>query len=328
MLFAITVMSNTFCQVDESFKFRIIDPNGFYDETILRINDNATTNWDPAWDAWKIFSPSTSVPSIYSKSAEGYDMAINSFNRMQKDSIINLFVRARETSGQYTIETEQLGAFPDNIKLALKDDETGTIVSLSQNTSYSFQLNADSINDFTRFHIYYSPKPIIDINDNDLTICNNGCFNWEYTIVDSNNTIIENDFVYDDTVIIQGLENGQFDLIVTDEYNLSDTIHFEINSTDSTDNTAGQYDENHEFEDYQLNHFVYQYLGKTFLNLDNRITQYNSIQIYDLGGRVIESIDKPNSYSPVSLSCGNAGQVYFIEIKSEESYSRLTFIQR
>jgi len=48
---------STFSQIDEAIKFKITDPNGHTDETILRLKNESTSGWDDDWDAWKLFTP-------------------------------------------------------------------------------------------------------------------------------------------------------------------------------------------------------------------------------------------------------------------------------
>jgi hypothetical protein len=233
-LFIALIFSANFAssQINESIKLKITDPDGNSDEMIVRLKDEATQSFDGAWDAWKLFSTSDLQPSIYSKTVDNYDMAINSIPKMEKDSVVPVYIRAKITSGLYNVTAELLGTPPPNIKLALKDLESGQIYELSQNISHDFPVIADPNNDQERFELFYSTTTQFEVNDNTLQLANLGCLNWDYSIEDASQTEICNNFSSDEQAEVTGLLPGIYTAYTTDDYFLVDTILFEITYVD------------------------------------------------------------------------------------------------
>ena len=112
-------------QINEAIKFKITDPNGNTDESIVRLSDQATNEFDPFWDAWKVFTPNDIVPSLYSETSSNEPLTINAIPLMTKDTVVFLRMRAKLVGGVYSMQTEQLGSFPNNVKIAIKDIESG-----------------------------------------------------------------------------------------------------------------------------------------------------------------------------------------------------------
>lgn len=329
IIFSIALFSSTFgafSQIDESFKFRVTAPNGISDETILRIHDDATSGYDSFWDAWQLFPGYPQNPSVYSKSSEDYNLTVNAFDQMEKDTVINLYIRAQAVSGIYQLQSEKLGAWPDNIKVAIKDLETGIIFDLSNNISYNFDLTADPANDILRFEVFYSTKAVVAVDENDITITNAGNNNWNYNLYDSSSTFISNGQSSTEQYLLEDLNNGNYFLVVEDAYNLKDTLYFEIDTEDPTDPNFSEPDTEDETgsegtagleKDTNSGHLIYQNAAGIYITLDEQTAVYTALEVYDLTGRMIYQVTAPSGGSQLQIpATGKQGQMIIVCIRS------------
>ncbi len=291
-------------QIDYAIKFKITAPNGYTDETIIRLEHTATQNFDGQWDAWKMFTWNDSVPSLYSFSADSFAFATNTIPFMEKDSSMFLTMRVPLVGGSFLMETEQLGAFPPGIKVAIRDLETNAIYDLCTNQTFSF--NADSSSsDFDRFELFYSTSATADTVLNSVIIQNLGSTNWSYDILDAFSVNVSSGGVSSESIQIVDLEIGTYTTLVTDQYGLVDTLFFEVTVGDSTDedppiNTSGIYEAT-------MNFSIYQNLGQNYLSMDG-CTADSEIQItyYSFNGGLLrtESIQGQQDQK-LLFSCGH-----------------------
>ncbi|MEO9531573.1 MAG: hypothetical protein ABJG68_14825 [Crocinitomicaceae bacterium] len=216
-----------FCQSDYGVKFKITAPDGFTDETVVRLNHDASSAFDGAYDAFKWFTWNNEVPSIYSNSSNNDPLSINTHDFMDKDTTMMIWMRAMITGGTFTMETEQMGAFPENVKLALKDIESNVVYELDQDLTFNFSVST-SPNDFERFELFYSAEASVDTVGQSAIVTNMGNYNWEYELYDSMNQVIESNSVTDQFITLEDLNPGLYTVLVTDAYSLVDTLVFEI----------------------------------------------------------------------------------------------------
>lgn len=114
------------------------------DETIVCVIDDATTNFDGDYDAYKLFGSGTSTPFIYSE-LNSVQYAINSVPEPDSSYEIIPVTVVIKTAGTYEIditEFENLGDLPVILKHG--DDKT----NLSQGASYTFASAAGTFTDF------------------------------------------------------------------------------------------------------------------------------------------------------------------------------------
>ena len=224
-------------QINEAIKFKITSPSGGTDETIIRLSPESSSEFDPFWDAWKGFTYNDNIPSLYSETSNHEALAINAIQPMQKDTIVELKMRTRIVGGTYTMQTFQQGSFPPNIKIAIKDVETGLIYELNQDQTFTFDVNIDPINDYVRFEVFYSAKSEVTVADNDITLTNLGSHDWNFQIYDSNQSQIVSGVSMVDSAEVLDFGVGSYTAYVTDAYNLVDTLNFFIDYQNSTDTT-------------------------------------------------------------------------------------------
>ena len=276
-------------QINEAIKFKITDPFGNTDETIIRFSDEASNAFDPMWDAWKLFAFNDNVPSLYSESDQTEPLTINAIPKMTQDTTIFLQMRARINGGSYLMETEQLGSFPTNVKIAIRDLITGDVFELNQNQSFNFDVAINPTEDFERFEVFYSTIAQVAIDENDVTFTNAGCNNWDFELTDNALTLIEINDVSEDNYLMESLSIGDYNLIVTDEFNLKDTIHFTINFEEDGFDDESEQDMNSVTDKSILANCSIINAGETYyLDLSHtNIEDVLFVDIYALNGQII-----------------------------------------
>jgi len=317
------LFSNTLCaQINEAIKFKITDPNGKTDETIIRLSVEATSQFDPFWDAWKGFTYNDNIPSLFSETSNNEALAINAINIMEKDTIMDLKMRTRIVGGVFTMETIQLGTFPQNIKIAIKDLETGIIYKLNQNQTFNFNVIANPNQDYERFEVFYSTKAEISISENDLTVTNHGNYDWNYTIIDNNQNVVNSSNSNTDTATVSDLPIGSYQVLIEDAYTLVDTLNFTIEYEDSividTDTSSTTNENTSSIE--ETNSFNAKIIKTNFgyfINLSEQLAIENvNVQVYSINGKLIEVINS-NSVNNIEIRLPQNG-IYLIVLSLNE----------
>ncbi len=117
-----------------------VDNDSLSDETIIRLDENATEGWDSNLDAHKLFSFNQNRPQIFS-TANGL-MSINSLPLETGSVAIDV---TGKDGDMLTIQATQYSDFSN---VYLTDEYNGTIVDLTK-TPYTFIYNATITNRFT-----------------------------------------------------------------------------------------------------------------------------------------------------------------------------------
>lgn len=125
-------------QSDPLIKLKVTGAAGS-DETVVRLNNSATQNYDMGLDASKLINYASWAPVIASV-AGTRDMAINSVAMPSQDLTIPIRVVVW-SSGTYTITKESISALPALSCVILEDKKTGTKTNLSTNSSYTVYLS-------------------------------------------------------------------------------------------------------------------------------------------------------------------------------------------
>lgn len=196
-VFLLTVLTTTaFSQYNNALRFKITG-NGYTDETIIRLVDDATEDFDGMYDAWKFFSPNPNVPSIYTQIEPGEELSINSLPEFEEDVSITLFTNT-PISGTYTIDIEEVFALSSNYKVSLTDVSSNSHYRLLGDTALTFTIDASQNSPTFTFNI--STSAIVTVidescatkNDGVLTISNPGNTDWLVEIVDDLNNEVVN----------------------------------------------------------------------------------------------------------------------------------------
>lgn len=308
-------------QINEAVKFKITDSNGNTDEVLIRLSNEATNQFDPFWDAWKVFTQNDMVPSLYSETNDNEPVAINAIPVMTIDTVVVLQMRAKIVGGDYLMETEQLGTFPDNIKMAIKDLESGDVYELNQNQSFNFNVNVNPNNDFSRFEVFYSVVSQVEIVENNITVTNSGSDNWHLELISvAQNTIQENN-IGTEEYWIDSLNVGNYMLIVTDNYNLVDTIHFTIDfEPDSVDDEPEIDASSIVDRNSLINCNLVKYQEGYMLDLSNSsLNDELMVYTYSLSGQVLNLV-KVTSNENVYIEVPSVQSYYLIVLKYKDEY--------
>jgi hypothetical protein len=123
--------------------------NNFSDKTIIHFNEQATTDFDGKYDAFKLMSANMQVPMIYTSNEENVQFAINGLPQIEEGTSIPVSLRIG-ADGTYTIDAN-INEIETNI--FLEDLFTGTSTKLNENPTYSF--TASEGDDPNRFLLHF-----------------------------------------------------------------------------------------------------------------------------------------------------------------------------
>lgn len=245
-LVILLITCTSFTQINEAFKFKVTSPYGHTDETVLRFHNDATAEFDGMWDAWKMFTWNDSVPSLFSNTASDGMLSINSIDFPLKDTSMTLEMKVPLISGVYTFESEQLGSLPADVKLAVRDVETGVSYPLDQNQSFTFNVTADPVNMIERLEVYISTVAEVTVDSTHVVFENEGCNEWSLNVLDAANSSVVSEMAFVDTWESDSLDAGLYTAYVTDSYGITDTLAFEVIAADSGSDNGGEEEENEE----------------------------------------------------------------------------------
>lgn len=233
LFLTLLISVNGFSQYNNAFRFKITG-NGYTDETVVRLLNGATQNYDGMYDAWKIFSLNPNVPSIYTQIAAGQELSINSLPEFTEDVSINIYT-STPVSGTYTINIEEIYALTSNYKVSLTDISSNTHYRILGDTALVFTINAQQNSPTFTFNI--STPAVIsttnescnNMNDGSLLVNNAGNTNWEIAIFDATNNLVVNGTSNSSLNSYSNLSPGNY----TAELNsmgITDELNFTINA--------------------------------------------------------------------------------------------------
>ena len=172
--------------------------NGYTDETVLQFKQDASSSFDPDYDAYKLFSFNTQVPSLSTIVDSSSDLSINALPLLTSGISIPLRAKAGVT-GNYTITADisQLGGSTLSCVL-LEDLVTGIITDLRLSPTYTFNISNTVITS-PRFMLHFSnplQKQILDVNCNNadngaVIISGENSSTWNFTWKDMQGNIIQ-----------------------------------------------------------------------------------------------------------------------------------------
>jgi hypothetical protein len=139
--------SNFFKKTDEVVPNLIrleVSGNDYKDETVIRFNPQATSEFDGDYDAWKFFGDVAASAQLYSLGSSAL-----SINTLPETNIVPLGLYVGKT-GTYTIAATEIN---DLRFMKLEDTQTGQMTNI-WNESYTF--DADSGSYDSRFKIHFS----------------------------------------------------------------------------------------------------------------------------------------------------------------------------
>ena len=122
------------------------------DETVIRLDRQATSGFDNELDAEKFFAPRERNPLVYSV-MNGENYSINSVSWPKSQTVIPLTLKI-PAEGTFTLKCPQLQAL-GGIKVTLTDQLSGKTVDLMTVSEYSFSAAAGTVTD--RFLLTLTP---------------------------------------------------------------------------------------------------------------------------------------------------------------------------
>jgi len=218
---------------NNAFRFKI-SGNNYTDETIIRMFNGATENFDGSYDAWKLFSPNTSVPSIYTQIAVGQELSINALPEYTTDKSVTIYTNI-PVSGTYTLLIEEVFPLTANYKVSLTDISSNTHYTILGDTSIIFTLNQQqevatfTFNISTPFSVNATNESCFNSGDGTIDLIKNGNTNWNYEILDLSNNILHSGSATTDSVHINNL-TAQTYLVRSTNKGIIDETNITINT--------------------------------------------------------------------------------------------------
>lgn len=116
-----------------------ITGNGYQDETVMRVHQDATWNFDSQFDAYKL-SGADGAPNISTTAADGFDLSINTIPEFNGEHTIPVKMLVGE-AGSYSVEMIDPENLGDGICAVLEDQFTGEQYPLANGETHSFELS-------------------------------------------------------------------------------------------------------------------------------------------------------------------------------------------
>jgi hypothetical protein len=216
-LLFLTIFS-AFGQYNNAFRIRI-EGNGYADETIIRMLNGASENFDPMFDAVKLISANPNVPSIYTEISTGQKMSINCLPELTEDKSLTIFTNI-PTDGVYTLEIEEVFPTSSNFKVSLTDLATDSHYRILGDTALDFTLNEQQNASLFTFNIStplthsVEDETCIGMNDGIVTINNSGNTDWNVQIIDDNQALVVNNSLNSSISNFGNLLPGNYSIFV------------------------------------------------------------------------------------------------------------------
>jgi len=172
--------------------------------------NNATENFDGNYDAWKLFSPNTNVPSIYTQIAPGQELSINALPEYNTDKSVIIYTNI-PASGTYTLLIEEVFPLTANYKVSLTDISSNTHYTILGDTSIVFTLNQQqevatfTFNISTALSVISTDELCFGSSDGTINLIKHGNSNWDYEILDFSNTVLYSGAATTDSIHINNV---------------------------------------------------------------------------------------------------------------------------
>mgnify|MGYP006285974525 CR=1 FL=1 len=147
---------------DEQALLLKVTGNGYADESMFRISDQATSNFDNNLDGRK-YKGLDEAPQLYSLSTDETALSVNSFSETEGYNEIPVYFESG-AEGIYSLTVEQLTGFETG-EIYLEDTHEENMIELTGNSVYDF--TSDPQDDPDRFvlHMNY----LVDIEEDPIT---------------------------------------------------------------------------------------------------------------------------------------------------------------
>ncbi|MCK4662138.1 MAG: T9SS type A sorting domain-containing protein [Bacteroidales bacterium] len=129
----------------------IASGNDCNDEIGILFDQNATTDFDVAYDAYKLFSSKAEIPQLYTNLESGSEMAVNVLPLLTENISINIGFMIG-VSGEYSISTKGINTFDEKVGIFLEDTQEDIIIDLREE-NYNF--SSDPVYSDDRFIVHF-----------------------------------------------------------------------------------------------------------------------------------------------------------------------------
>jgi len=117
-------------------RLQISSMEGYTDETVIRIDDNATDKLDNLFDGNKMFADNDNDPQIFSLSSDNEELCINA---IAVNNITTIPIGFKSiVDGEYKIKSFDFANVDKSISLYLKDNQTNVMQNLREQPVYTF----------------------------------------------------------------------------------------------------------------------------------------------------------------------------------------------
>jgi hypothetical protein len=117
------------------------------------LGNNATEQFDGAYDASKMLSTNDNDPQIFSILSSNEELTINIYPELTTNRIVTLGFNT-QVSGLFSITAGDLSAFDNNISIILEDHYDYVFTNLRQQNTYQFNSGVANTND--RFVLHFN----------------------------------------------------------------------------------------------------------------------------------------------------------------------------
>jgi len=196
-----------------------ITGNGFYDETVVVFNDDATTAFEGTHDAMKFYSSNEEAPNLATVvmlDDEEIDLGINSMKLPEMQSLSIPLRTLVGQAGDYILSVHAIENVPSSSCLYVEDLETGDIMLVNEAEEMTVSLDTGMV--AARFIIHVTAPVSVQKEDNICHGDNEGWIvaqgagegPWTYTWTDEADDVLKvtNNVFTADT--LTGLPHGQY----------------------------------------------------------------------------------------------------------------------
>ncbi len=144
-----------------------LNSGSFNDDIMMCINADATDNYDPQFDAYKMFAEN--VPQVYTITPNNDFLEVNSIDDILSQKAIPIGL-VTGTPTTYTFNFSQLENVNSVEGIYLEDIAEGKIINLRQNPGYTFTETTTEVND--RFVLHFLPVAPVGIEEDAAELAN------------------------------------------------------------------------------------------------------------------------------------------------------------
>lgn len=215
--------SNTFYRQANTYELKLVaenTSNGLLDQTVVAFNSDATTQFDPMYDANKVQGGNSrhTLRTVIND----VKYAINTLGDLTQTSTVPVHMRPG-LGGTFKFTAEGINTFDPTSYIYLEDKVTGEWVDLRQQAAYTFTMNVNDAEN--RFVLHFTPAAEMNTADatcdvqGSINITQAGMANWNYTLTNANGANIATGTLNEATPMIATAPKGTYTLTLSDANN-------------------------------------------------------------------------------------------------------------